>query len=212
MRNLALLLLRLTVGTLLAGHGAQKLFGWFGGHGLKGTHGFMEMMGMKPGKVWGTMAALSEFGGGVLTVLGFLNPLGPLSIVGTMVVAIKSAHWGKPIWASQGGAELPLTNLAAAGALVLMGPGDYSLDHALGIRMPRLLTALLWLGGAGMTATVLTRPEMAQTVLDRVTGAAPAAAEPPEPQADTVVETRRRTGEAERTPEESPAAGATAGS
>ena len=69
MTNLALLVLRLVVGTLLAGHGAQKLFGWFGGPGLKGTHSFMEKLGFRPGHVWGTMAALGEFCGDTLAEL-----------------------------------------------------------------------------------------------------------------------------------------------
>jgi putative oxidoreductase len=61
----------------MAGHGAQKLFGSFGGPGMEGTTGFMEMLGLQPGRPWAVLADISEFGGGVLTLLGFLNPLGP---------------------------------------------------------------------------------------------------------------------------------------
>jgi putative oxidoreductase len=167
MKDLALLILRLTVGALLAGHGSQKLFGWFEGPGLMGTQGFMEKLGLRPGRVWGTMAALGEFSGGVLTALGFLNPLGPLNIASAMIVAARRAHWGKPVWASAGGMELPLTNLAAALALALAGPGRYSLDRALGIRMPRPLAALMTLGAAGTTLAALRRPEVAETVLEK---------------------------------------------
>jgi putative oxidoreductase len=96
----------------------------------------MEMLGLRPGRLWGTLAALSEFGGGVLTVLGLLHPLGPLGVIGTMSIATTKAHWGKPIWVAEGGAELPVTNIAVATALMLNGPGKYSLDRVLGIRLP----------------------------------------------------------------------------
>jgi putative oxidoreductase len=167
MKNLALLFLRLVVGTLVAGHGAQKLFGWFGGPGLKGTHGMMEMLGMRPGHVWGTVAALGEFVGGTLTALGFLNPLGPMNIAASMTVAIRRAHWNKPIWASAGGAELPLTNLAAASVIAAVGPGKYSLDHLLGFKMPRWLSALAWMWTAAVTAAALQRPEIAETMMQK---------------------------------------------
>ena len=102
------MILRLAVDGLMAGHGAQKLFGSFSGPGIEGTAGFMEMLGLKPGRPWAWMAGLSEFGGGVLTLLGFLNPVGPLGVIGSMVMATKTAHGGKPIWVTEGGAELPV--------------------------------------------------------------------------------------------------------
>src|ERR687894_2549910 len=114
MSNLAALILRVVLGSLLAGHGAQKLFGSFEGPGLEGTSGFMEMLGLRPGRPWAVLAGLSEFGGGVLTVLGLLNPLGPLGVIGSMSMATTKAHWGKPIWVTEGGAELPVLNIAAA--------------------------------------------------------------------------------------------------
>ncbi len=135
-------ILRLVVGGLMAGHGAQKLFGSFGGPGLEGTSGFMEMLGLKPGRYWAWLAALSEFGGGALTLLGFLNPLGPIGIIGSMAMATTTAHGGKPIWVTEGGAELPVTNIAAATALMLSGPGKWSLDNAFGVRLPRFLAPL----------------------------------------------------------------------
>ncbi len=143
MRNIGLLLLRVTVGALLAGHGAQKLFGWFGGYGLKGTAGWLESMGLKPGHLWATGASASEFGGGTLTALGLFHPIGPIATLAAMSMAIAKAHWGKPIWVSEGGAELPVTNIAVALALILNGPGPYSLDHVFGIRLPRAVIALV---------------------------------------------------------------------
>jgi putative oxidoreductase len=162
LNDLGLLILRMTVGGLLAAHGSQKLFGWFSGPGLKGISGWLGSMGLKPSKLWAYAAALSEFGGGVLTALGLFHPLGSIASIATMSMAIAKAHWGKPIWASQGGAELPLTNLATTLALALTGPGKFSLDYALGIRVPRPLVVLAALAtAAGITLGVLSQPEPA---------------------------------------------------
>jgi len=102
-RNLALLILRATLGSLMAGHGSQKLFGWFEGHGLQGTSGWLESLGLRPGGPWAIAAGLSEFGGGVLMVLGFLNPLGPLGAAAAMSMATAKVHplHDKPIWVTR---------------------------------------------------------------------------------------------------------------
>lgn len=141
-RDAGVLLLRLTAGGLLTGHGAQKLFGWFGGYGLEGTAGWLESMGMKPGRGWAIAAGGSEFGGGALTALGLLHPLGPISMLGSMSVAVRKAHWGKPIWVTEGGAELPVMNIATGIALSLVDPGRFSLDHLLGVRVPKSVSLL----------------------------------------------------------------------
>jgi len=150
MRSLGVLIVRLVVGGLLAGHGAQKLFGLFGGAGLEGTAGWMESLRLRPGTVWARIAGGSEFGGGILTALGFLNPLGPIAGMGAMGMAWAKVHLGNPVWVTKGGAELPLTNLAVLSALSLAGPGKLSVDSLLGIRIPRLvgLAALLATLGA----------------------------------------------------------------
>jgi putative oxidoreductase len=144
------LIVRLVQGSLMAGHGAQKLFGSFGGHGLEGTSGFMEMLDLKPGRPWAVLAGLSEFGGGVLTALGLLNPLGPLGVIASMSMATTKAHWGKPIWVTEGGAELPVLNMAISTALMLRGPERYSLDRLLRIRLPG------WIAPLGLVAILLT--------------------------------------------------------
>src|SRR4051794_9415166 len=134
MKDLGLLALRLVLGGLLTGHGAQKLFGVFDGHGLEGTGDFFESkLGLEPGREWALAAGLGEFGGGLCTALGFLHPLGPISTIAPMIVAWRRAHAGKPIWTQSGGPELPLTNIGIATALTLIGPGRVSLDHMLGI-------------------------------------------------------------------------------
>ena len=157
--DLGLLVLRLTVGGLLAGHGAQKLFGWFGGHGLEGTSGWLESIGYRPATQWAMLSGLSEFGGGTLTALGLMHPLGPVSTLGAMAVASLDVHGGKPIWAAEGGAELPVTNMAAATALALAGPGVFSLDNALGIRVPKAVAALAMLAVAAGVAVAESRPK-----------------------------------------------------
>ena len=137
MTNLALLLIRATLGLFMAGHGAQKLFGSFGGPGIEGTAGFMESLGLKPGKQWAVLGGASEFGGGVLTLLGLLNPLGLLGVIGSMAIATTKVHWNNPIWVTEGGAEFPVTNSVVATALMMTGPGKFSMDRAFGIRVPR---------------------------------------------------------------------------
>lgn len=169
MKDVGLLALRVVGGGLLAGHGAQKLFGAFEGPGLKGTAGHMEMMGLAPGHYWGTAAALSEFGGGSLLALGLLTPLGSIGAISAMTMATAKAHWGKPIWVSKGGAELAVTNGAIALALASIGPGAYSLDHALGIKVPKPIVAAAALTAAALVAYGITRQP----------APAPAPAEPP---------------------------------
>jgi putative oxidoreductase len=143
-------IVRVVQGSLMAGHGAQKLFGSFGGPGLEGTSGFMEMLGMRPGRPWAYMAGLSEFGGGVLTALGLLKPLGPLGIIGAMAMATRKAHWDKPIWVTEGGAELPVLNMAISTALMIREPDAFSLDRVLGLHLPA------WVGPVGLVGIILT--------------------------------------------------------
>ena len=140
--DLGLLTLRLTTGGLMMGHGAQKLWGMFGGYGIEGTAGWLESLGLKPGRMWAQVAGGSEFSSGLLTAVGLLGPLGPLSMFGPMVTAWVTAHAGKPIWVTSGGAELPLTNIAIAVALATAGPGRYSLDEILDIELPTPVVAL----------------------------------------------------------------------
>jgi putative oxidoreductase len=170
-KNLGLLLLRLTVGPLLAAHGAQKLFGSFSGPGLKGTSGFMETLGMRPGSMWGPMAGMAEFAGGILTALGFLNPIGPLNIMAAMAVATRKAHWKLPVFVSSGGAELAATNLAAAAAIATAGPGAYSLDRLFGIRLPRWMTVMVTATMALMVYLATERPDVVENVVNTASSA-----------------------------------------
>jgi putative oxidoreductase len=158
MRDLGLLLLRATLGGLLLGHGAQKLFGIFDGHGVKGTGQFFESMGLAPGEQWARTAGTSEIGGGLLTALGLLHPIGPIATLAPMIVAWGRAHADKPIWVTSGGAELPLTNITIATALIVTGPGAFSADRILGIRIPNALIALFAAATAGGALIALSQP------------------------------------------------------
>ena len=129
----ALLIARLLLGGALFAHGAQKLFGWFGGYGVKGTGGFMESLGFRPGPLFAVAAGLGEAGGGLLTALGLGGPIGPALIIMVMIVAILSVHAPKGFWASNGGYELNTMNIAAALTLAFVGFGSFSLDAAFGI-------------------------------------------------------------------------------
>jgi putative oxidoreductase len=131
MIDIGLLIIRLVIGLLFIGHGAQKLFGWFGGYGLKGTGGWMESLGLKPGVTMALMAGLTELIGGILFALGLLTPLAGLMIAGTMVMAIVKVHGQNGLWSTQNGYEYNLTLLAVAIGIALIGPGQYALDALL---------------------------------------------------------------------------------
>jgi putative oxidoreductase len=132
--ELGLFLIHVTVGTLLAAHGAQKLFGWFGGYGIEGTGGFMEeTLNMSPGRHMALASGGAEFFGGILLALGLATPLAAVLIASTMLVASLTAHAGKGPFASNGGWELPLTYGVVAIGLAFNGAGQWSLDNAIGL-------------------------------------------------------------------------------
>jgi putative oxidoreductase len=128
MIDLGLLIIRLVMGVLFIGHGAQKLFGWFGGYGLKGTGGWFESIGIKPGVTMALFAGLAELLGGILFALGLLTPLAGIMIAGTMVMAIVKVHAPNGIWSTSNGYEYNLTLLAVAIGVALIGPGQFALD------------------------------------------------------------------------------------
>lgn len=127
-----LLLIRVVLGGIMVAHGAQKLFGWFGGHGLSGTGSGLESMGLKPGRVYAAVNGLAEFGGGTLLVLGLLTPLGAAAVAGVMFVAIATVHWRNGFFNTRGGYEFNLLIVATAIAMAITGPGEISIDHLAG--------------------------------------------------------------------------------
>ncbi|MCO7125011.1 DoxX family protein [Sporolactobacillus shoreicorticis] len=131
MLNLGILIIRLILGLSFVGHGAQKLFGWAGGSGLKSTGGFFESIGIKPGFLMAVLAGLSEFIGGILFTLGLLTPLAGIIIAGTMIVAIATVHGKNGYWATQNGFEYNLLIFAVSIGIALTGAGTYSIDALL---------------------------------------------------------------------------------
>src|SRR5438128_1571 len=153
--SIGLLLARVIIGLLMAAHGTQKLFGWFGGYGLEKTGGFFEQLGFRPGRAFVTAASLSEIAGGLLVTLGFLGPVGPALMISVMIVAAISVHWGHGLFAATNGIEVPALYAAIALALALVGPGQFSLDAWLGIadlwtaKLTWLVLGLGIVGGIG---------------------------------------------------------------
>ena len=145
--NVALLCLRAVAGLLFAGHGAQKLFGWFGGRGLRGMGSAFESMGFVPGLPMAFLAGAAELGGGLLLATGLFVPAAALLLTGVMASAIAGVHWSKGIWNQNGGLEFPLVMGTAAFAVAAIGPGRYSLDRAIGLDWHGLWWAL---GAAGL--------------------------------------------------------------
>lgn len=150
--DVGLLALHGIAGLLLIGHGAQKLFGAFGGNGIAGTATFFEQnLGLRPGKLHALAGGGAELIGGALIALGLFTPVGAALVIAVMTTAALTAHRGKGPWAQNGGWELPLLNAAIAFALAGVGVGSASLDAALGIDMhgPGWALAALGVGLAG---------------------------------------------------------------
>ncbi len=126
-----LLLLRMVIGGTMFTHGAQKLFGWFGGGGPRGTAGSFGNMGFRAPLLMALLAGLAECGG-VAFAAGFLTPLAALGVAVVMINAISVVHWSNGFFNGKGGIEFPLTLLTVAVAVAAIGPGRFSLDRAFG--------------------------------------------------------------------------------
>jgi putative oxidoreductase len=146
--------LRIVVGSLFMGHGLQKLAGWFGGHGLHATGQSFESLGLRPGKLHAASAGASETTGGALIAAGLLTPLGASLLSGTMITAIRKVHAPKGPWVAEGGYEYNLVMLAAVFAITDVGPGEWSLDEALGIRLSGTGWAIAQLAAGAIGSSV----------------------------------------------------------
>jgi putative oxidoreductase len=133
MVDLGLLVLRVVLGVIFAAHGAQKLFGAFGGPGLEGTAGFHGQLGIKPPYLMAVLAGLAEFVGGILVAVGFLTPIAAVALIAIMAVAVITVHLRNGFFAQSGGYEFNLALAAMALALVFAGAGALSVDGTLGI-------------------------------------------------------------------------------
>jgi putative oxidoreductase len=160
-----LLGIRVLLGGIMAAHGAQKLFGWFGGSGFAGTGGWLESMGLKPARLYATVNGLAEFGGGTLLALGLLTPLGAAAVAGVMFVAIALVHWGNGFFNTSGGYEFNLLIAASAIALAFTGPGEISIDDLAGWNLAGIEWGLAALAISAATAgsvLALRKPPPAQ--------------------------------------------------
>ena len=167
--DMGILLVRLLFGMAIAAHGLQKLFGAFGGYGLKGTGRFFETLGFKPGVMFASIAGLSELMGGLCLALGLFTPASAAVVLATMVVAMFSVHLKNGFFAANNGIELPFLFAAAALGVVFTGGGRYALDALLDLRFfahPYIVGGLLTLTLVGTSLTLaLRRQNQPQTAV-----------------------------------------------
>ena len=165
--DLGLLILRLVVGLTFAAHGAQKAFGWWQGSGWAGWHDVVERMGFRPVPLFTALSVVAELGGGLALAVGFLTPLAATLLIGQSVVIILKAHWPRGFWNRDNGFEFPLSLVAGAVAILLIGPGAVSVDEAIGFALSD--TARLWLlvvGLAGGALSILVTTVTARTAAE----------------------------------------------
>ena len=129
------LALRIPAGIIFAAHGAQKLFGWFGGYGLEGTGQWMDSIGLAPGYLMALLAGAAEFFGGLALIAGLLVRPASAALAVAIAVAIFSVHIGKGLFVANNGYEFALALLAITAALVFAGAGRGSLDRTLSQRL-----------------------------------------------------------------------------
>jgi putative oxidoreductase len=144
--DLALLVLRVVVGLLFVGHGAQKLFGAFGGGGLEGTAGMFDNIGLRPGWLHARAAGTAEFLGGALLALGLFTPFAAAVLIAVMAAAVITVHGPNGVWNTNQGYEFNLVMSAVVFALAGIGAGSWSLDNAFGFDLNGTAWALGALG------------------------------------------------------------------
>jgi putative oxidoreductase len=180
--KVGLTVLRTVIGVLFFGHGTQKLFGWFGGHGPEGTGQFFETIGLRPGRRHAVAAGAAEAGCGAALAIGFLTPAAAAALIGVMSQAIRSVHFKNGPWVTDGGYEYNLALIATLVALADVGPGDLSVDRALGIDASGPLVALLALAAGIGGAAIATRASEAEpSGAEPIPGDPAAAPTSPEP-------------------------------
>jgi putative oxidoreductase len=165
LRDVAVLATRLALGGSIAAHGAQKLFGAFGGPGPDKAAQMMHSLGLRPGGRYATMASAAEMTSGMLIALGALGPAGPAILTSVMLIAIETVHRKKGFWATGGGYEMNVMYLSVALLLANHGYGSLSLDELIGLS-PRLRPLYAWLAyGAAIAGSIamLTGRDFSQT-------------------------------------------------
>ena len=129
--DIAMLVLRVGIGTIFVAHGLQKLFGWWGGPGWEGFKGFIGYLGLRPVLFWASISLVAELGGGLALIAGLLVPLAAAGLVAQTIVLFKKVHWPNGFWSPNGGIEFPLAFLVGTFAVQVLGPGEWSLDALL---------------------------------------------------------------------------------
>ncbi len=156
MMTLAVVIPRVIVGLIFAGHGTQKLFGWFGGHGLQGTAAFFRRIGLEPAVPWAVVAGLLETLGGLALALGLATPIAAIGLTAVMFAATFFVHAPKGFWAAAGGYEYPLVLIGICSLFGFAGAGPYSLDAYWNLSYP--IPDLYVLGfGAALVVTMALR-------------------------------------------------------
>lgn len=161
--GIGLLIARLIFGLVMAAHGTQKLFGWFGGYGLNATGEFMTSLGFNQGRTFAAMASIIEITSGLLVALGLLGPVGPALMISVMIVAVATVHWKNGLFAAKNGIEIPLLFAAAALMFAVTGFGRYSADVLFGMHnpwAPSLTWSVLAIGVAGALGNLVLRRVM----------------------------------------------------
>ena len=157
--SLGRVFLRATLGSLFVGHGTQKLFGWFGGHGIDGTAGFFEgTLGLRPGKRHATAAGATEALGGAMLVAGAATPLAAAMLTGTMVTAIRKVHAPNGPWVTESGWEYNAVIIAAVAALAETGPGSPAVHPRWKGRGQALAAIVAGAAGSYLVTEVLNGP------------------------------------------------------
>ena len=151
----ALLLLRLGVGLTFAAHGAQKIFGWWGGPGLEGWRGAMAKMGFRPAGLFAGLSGLIELAGGLFVAFGLVTPLAAAALIAQSVVIIGQVHWQNGFFNGKGGYEFPLSLGLGSIVIVLLGAGAWSLGALFGFGLgPNLRAGLVVIGILGGLAAM----------------------------------------------------------
>ena len=150
--DIALLALRVGIGTIFVAHGLQKMFGWWGGPGWQGFKGFIAYLGPKPTVFWAAISLAAELGGGLALIAGLLVPFAAAGLVAQTIVLLVKVHWPNGFWSPGGGVEFPIALLVGAFAAQVLGPGAWSLDALLPVDVlyePAVKWVILGLAVAG---------------------------------------------------------------
>jgi len=157
---LSLLLLQLAAGLTFAAHGAQKMFGWWGGPGLAGWEAAMERMGFRPARLFGLTSALIELVGGLLLAVGFLTPLVAAVLIAQSVVIIGQVHWSHGFFNTRSGFEFPLLLAVSVAAIGLAAPTPVSVDAATGFALEPAGIVVLLIAGLAVGLVTLAVPRL----------------------------------------------------